>query len=169
MKEMDALLELVKKAAEGDRTAFDELYRETCRSVYFICLGFLKDEIDAQDVTQEVYLTVFEQLGTLEDKSKFKPWIYRIAANKSINCLKKKQPILPGDDLLDGMETEDNENFLPEEYALSADKRERESYYRESKIRRTQEPYCWQNCPRWKRINFLIQPPKWTEPDLLRQ
>ena len=124
MKEMDALLELVNKAAKGDKTAFDELYRETCRSVYFICMGFLKDEIDAQDVTQEVYLTVLEQLGTLEDKSKFKPWIYRIATNKSINCLKKKQPILPGDDLLDGMETEDNENFLPEEYALNADKRE---------------------------------------------
>ena len=124
MKETDASLELVEKAAAGDRTAFEELYRETCRSVYFICLGFLKDEIEAQDVTQEVYLTVFEQLGTLEDISKFKPWLYRIAANKSINCLKKKQPILPGDDLLEGMETEDNENFLPEEYALNADKRE---------------------------------------------
>ena len=84
----------------------------------------MKDEQEAQDITQDVYLTAFEQLGTLEDAGKFKPWIYRMAANKSINCLKKKQPILPGDEQLEDMEKEENENFLPEEYALNADKRE---------------------------------------------
>ena len=124
MSDANDLKELAQKAATGDKAAFEELYRTTCRSVYFTCLGFLKDEQEAQDVTQEVYMTVFEQLGALEDKSKFKPWLYRIAANKSINCLKKKQPLLPGDEQLEDMETEDNENFLPEEYVLNADKRE---------------------------------------------
>ena len=124
MNDTDDLKELVQKAAAGDKTAFEELYQETCRSVYFTCFGFLKDEQEAQDVTQEVYLTALEQLGTLEDAGKFKPWLYRIAANKSINCLKKKQPSLPGDEQLQDMETEDNEYFLPEEYALNADKRE---------------------------------------------
>ena len=124
MSNTDISQELVQKAAAGDRAAFEDLYRETCRSVYFTCLGFLKDEQEAQDVTQEVYLTVFEQMGTLEDASKFRPWLYRIAANKSINCLKKKQPIPVEDEQFQDMETEENENFLPEEYALNADKRE---------------------------------------------
>ena len=115
--------ELVQKAAAGNKAAFDELYRITCRSVYFTCLGFLKDEQEAQDITQDVYLAVLEQLGTLEDTGKFKPWLYRIAANKSIMRLKKKQPILLDDEQLENIETEDNENFLPEEYALNADKR----------------------------------------------
>ena len=123
MNETDDLKELVQKAAAGDREAFEELYRETCRSVYFTCLGFLKDEQEAQDVTQDVYLTAFEQLGTLEGADKFKPWLYRMTANKCINCLKKKQPILPGDEQLEDVMAEDNENFLPEEYALNADKR----------------------------------------------
>ena len=124
MNETDDLKELVQKAVAGDREAFEELYRETCRSVYFTCLGFIKDEQEAQDVTQDVYLTAFEQLSTLEDAGKFRPWLYRMAANKCINCLKKKQPILPGDEQLQDMETEENENFLPEEYALNEDKRE---------------------------------------------
>ena len=124
MSNTDISQELVQKVAAGDRAAFEDLYRETCRSVYFTCLGFLKDEQEAQDVTQEVYLTVFEQMGTLEDAGKFRPWLYRIAANKSINCLKKKHPIPVGDEQFQDMETEENENFLPEEYALNADKRE---------------------------------------------
>ena len=90
MSDTDILKELVQKAATGDKAAFEELYQGTCRSVYFTCRGFLKDEHEAQDVTQEVYLTVLEQLGTLEDAGKFKPWLYRIAANKSIKRLRKK-------------------------------------------------------------------------------
>ena len=124
MNETDDLKELVQKAAAGDKTAFEELYHETCRSVYFTCLNILKDEQEAQDVTQDVYLTALEQLGTLEDRSKFKSWLYRIAANKSIKRIKKKKPSLPSDEQLQDMETEDNENFLPEEYALNVDKRE---------------------------------------------
>ena len=124
MNETDDLKKWVQKAAAGDKTAFEELYRATCRSVYFTCLSFLKDEQEAQDITQDVYLTAFEQLETLEDAGKFKTWLYRMAANKCINCLKKKQPVLPGDEQLQDMETEENENFLPEEYALNADKRE---------------------------------------------
>lgn len=124
MSDTDILQELVQKAVAGDKTAFEELYQETCRSAHFTCLGFLKDEQEAQDVTQEVYLTILEQLGTLEDAGKFKPWLYRMTANKCINCLKKKQPSLPGDEQLQNMETEENENFLPEEYALNTDKRE---------------------------------------------
>ena len=124
MSDTDISKELVQNAAKGDRAAFEELYQGTCRSVYFTCLNILKDEQEAQDITQDVYLSAFEQLGTLEDAGKFKPWLYRMAANKSINCLKKKKPSLLDDEQLEDMETEENENFLPEEYALNADKRE---------------------------------------------
>ena len=124
MSDTDISKEWVQKAAKGDRTAFEELYRTTFRAVYFTCFGFVKDEQEAQDITQDVYLTAFEQLDTLEDADKFKPWLHRIAANKSIKRLQKKKPALPGDEQLEDMETEENENFLPEEYALHEDKRE---------------------------------------------
>ena len=124
MSDSEVSKELVLKAAKGDRAAFEELYQGTYRSVYFTCLNILKDEQEAQDITQDVYLTAFEKLDTLEDADKFKPWLYRIAANKSIKHLKKKKPSLPGDEQLQDMETEENENFLPEEYVLNVGKRE---------------------------------------------
>ncbi|MCH5271142.1 MAG: sigma-70 family RNA polymerase sigma factor [Lachnospiraceae bacterium] len=124
MSDTDDIKKWVQKAVAGDGTAFEELYRATCRSVFFTCFEFLKDQQETQDVVQDVYLTAYEQMSTLEDAGKFKPWLYRIAANKSMNILKKKQPLLPGDEQLQNMETEENENFLPEEYALHADKRE---------------------------------------------
>ena len=124
MSDSEVSKELVLKAAKGDRAAFEELYQGTYRSVYFTCLNILKDEQEAQDITQDVYLTAFEKLDTLEDADKFKPWLYRIAANKSIKHLKKKKPSLPGDEQLQDMEIEENDNFLPEEYVLNADKRE---------------------------------------------
>ena len=123
MNDNDVLKELVQKAAAGDKTAFEKLYQETCRSVYFTCLNILKDEQEAQDLTQDVYLTALEKLSELEDAGKFKSWLYRIAANKSIKRLKKKKPLLLDDEQLEDAEAEENENFLPEEYALNAEKR----------------------------------------------
>ena len=123
MNDANEMKELVQKAVAGDKAAFEELYRKTCCSVYFTCLNILKEEQEAQDLTQDVYLTAFEKLGELEDAGKFKPWLYRIAANKSIKRLKKKKPLLLDDEQLQDMETEENENFLPEEYALNAEKR----------------------------------------------
>lgn len=61
MSDTDVSKELVQKAAEGDRAAFEELYRKTCRAVYYTCLGFVKNEQEAQDVMQDVYLTAFDQ------------------------------------------------------------------------------------------------------------
>ena len=75
MSDSNVLKELVQKAAAGDNAAFEALYQETFRSVYFTCFELLKDEQEAQDITQDVYLTVYEQLSTLEDADRFNSWL----------------------------------------------------------------------------------------------
>lgn len=114
----------MQKALNGDSAAFDALYAETNKAVFFTCIGFLKNEEDARDVTQEVYITAFEKLGTLESPEKFGAWIKRIAVNKCKNFLVKKNAHLEHsiDDKENPAELED-ENFLPEEYAENAEKR----------------------------------------------
>ncbi|MBQ8166495.1 MAG: hypothetical protein IJZ96_05590, partial [Lachnospiraceae bacterium] len=47
---------LVEAMEKGDNKAFEKLYEETSKTVYFICLSFLGNEQDAQDVMQEVYI-----------------------------------------------------------------------------------------------------------------
>lgn len=120
---MNEIEQLTRMAANGDRSAFETLYQRTCQSVYFTCLSFLKNEQDASDVTQEVYLTALEQLPKLNDMSKFVPWLNKIAVNKCKNMLIKKKPVLMDYEDMENLQTEENENFLPEEYATNRAKR----------------------------------------------
>lgn len=121
---MDNLDYLVNLAANGDRVAFEELYRQTYYSVYFTCYSFLKNEQDAADITQDVYVTVMNNLHTLEDKSKFIPWLNRIAVNKCKNYLKLNKPILMDMETMENPPLEENENFLPEDYVTNQAKRQ---------------------------------------------
>ena len=89
---MDNLETLALRAAKGDKAAFEQIYRETYRSVYFTCISFLKSESDAKDMVQDTYLTAMEKLESLDDKSKLASWLNRIAVNKCKDYLKKKTP-----------------------------------------------------------------------------
>ncbi|MDE6686499.1 MAG: hypothetical protein K2K17_04205 [Lachnospiraceae bacterium] len=80
--EGNRLGELVEKAKQGDPAAFEELYSISCKKVYFTCISFLRNEEDAKDVMQNVYITAYEKLTSLNDVEKFIPWINKIAVNK---------------------------------------------------------------------------------------
>lgn len=121
---MEQLEELVIRFKDGDKEAFREIYEKTSRYVYFTCIGFLKNEQDAADVSQEVYLTVMQQIDSLEDTAKFIPWINRITVNKCRNYLAKKSPVLMEEEELEECQAETEEEFLPEEYAINKEKRE---------------------------------------------
>nr|MDE6714821.1 RNA polymerase sigma factor [Lachnospiraceae bacterium] len=117
------LRELVDKAKQGDHAAFEELYSVSCKKVYFTCISFLGNEEDAKDVMQEVYITAYEKLASLNDAEKFVPWINRIAVNRCKKILMRKAvAFMEIDDAVDEL-TEENENFLPEEYITQKEKR----------------------------------------------
>ncbi|MGN0435929.1 MAG: RNA polymerase sigma factor [Wujia sp.] len=114
----------VDLATSGDRQAFEELYRQTYYVVYYTCFNLLKNEQDAQDVTQDVYVTVMNTLQTLEDKGKFMPWLNRIAVNKCKDFLKKNRTVSVDVENMENAPLEENESFLPEEYAINQAKRQ---------------------------------------------
>ncbi len=118
----EELDQYVKLAAEGDKASFEELYKQTYSTVYFTCLSFLKNEQDAADMTQEVYVTVLGSLSTLEDHGKFLPWLNKIAVNKCKDRLKAAKAV-PMDMEEENQPIEENENFLPEEYITNQAKR----------------------------------------------
>lgn len=121
---MSDIEKYVEDAINGDSEAFARLYELSKRQVYFTCLKFLKNEDDAQDITQEVYITVMKKLPTLTDKASFQAWINRIAVNKCKNFLKARHDVS-----LDEMQDEGNypeipdEDMLPEDYVMNAAKR----------------------------------------------
>lgn len=119
---MKTIKELVLSAKNGNKKAFDKLYKLTSNDVWFTCVSLLKDEENAKDIMQETYITAFLKLDTLKDEEKFCGWLTAIATNKSKNKLKGKVEYQIDDEVLIA-ETETDELMLPEEYINKAEKR----------------------------------------------
>ena len=119
---MKTIKELVLSAKNGNKKAFDKLYKLTSNNVWFTCVSLLKDEENAKDIMQETYITAFLKLDTLKDEEKFCGWLTAIATNKSKNKLKGKVEYQIDDEVLIA-KTETDELMLPEEYINKAEKR----------------------------------------------
>lgn len=88
------IIKAVELAKNGDNTGIAYLYEETYQKGYYIALKYLKNEHTAQDVLQDSYIKAFQNINQLEDASKFEGWFGRIVATRSLNELKKNNPML---------------------------------------------------------------------------
>ncbi len=79
----DALL--VERLRQGEDAAYEELLRTFEDPVYNLLYRLLNQPADAPDVTQEVFVKVFRNLGHFQGKASLKTWIYRIAVNEAYN------------------------------------------------------------------------------------
>jgi RNA polymerase sigma-70 factor (ECF subfamily) len=76
---------LVRAAADGDRTAFDDLVRRHQDRVFNLCVWFLSDYQEADDMAQEVFIKAFRSLKSFRFEAKFSTWLYRVAVNTCKN------------------------------------------------------------------------------------
>jgi len=84
-------IELIKRLKQGDREAFKVLVDSHKDMVYKICYGFVKNKEDTEDITQDVFLTIFKNIKNFKYESKVSTWIYRIAVNRSLNHIRKRK------------------------------------------------------------------------------
>jgi len=80
---------LMERCIKGDRQAFEVLLVRYEKPVYNAAYRMLHSRDDARDVTQTVFLKVFERINQFDPQRRFFSWIYRITLNESINWLKK--------------------------------------------------------------------------------
>lgn len=121
---MNDITELVKKAANGDRAAFDRLYERTKKGVWFTCISLLKNEENAKDIMQDTYLAAFEKLNTLENQTAVQAWLNRIAANKCKNFLSAVSNSTLTDNVEDDiLENIPDDALIPEDHVIDAEKR----------------------------------------------
>ncbi len=92
-KEKQRALErrLVARAVKGDRGAFGELVDLHKRTIFNICYAHLRTQDEAMDLVQDTFLKAFTKLDSFQPDSNFKAWICRIAANASIDRLRRKK------------------------------------------------------------------------------
>lgn len=76
---------LVARSREGDAEAFRKLFDRKYRRVYLIAYQILGDQGLAEDVVQEVFLTLWERSGDYDDDLPLDPWLRRMAANRAID------------------------------------------------------------------------------------
>jgi RNA polymerase sigma-70 factor (ECF subfamily) len=82
---------LIDEIRSGSHVAFDMLMQRYQSSVYQVAYGFTKDMENALDITQNVFLKVFENISKFRSQSRFKTWLMRIAFNESHNWWKKNK------------------------------------------------------------------------------
>lgn len=120
-------VELIKRWKAGDGDAFTEIYEKSQRLVYTTCLGILNNEQDAEEATQDTYLKVYENIGSLADEKAFIPWLKRIAASRALDKCRARKDEASYEDAVsaDGnLEYDDNLDNLPEALVIEKDKRD---------------------------------------------
>ncbi len=79
---------LVKRAQNGHDSSFADLVRLYTDRVMAICYKIVEEKSAAEDMSQEIFLKVYEKLDDLEDPEKFPAWLSRIAKNHCIDYLR---------------------------------------------------------------------------------
>jgi len=87
------LIETVNRARLGDSDALQTLYLDIYRSVYFLTLRFVKNPEDAEDITQEVYITVQQKIPELRQPIAFYGWVNQITVNKCNRFMSRQKGI----------------------------------------------------------------------------
>ncbi len=86
---IDSVPEAVPTAAAG-APGFDEAFTLHHRAVYRAAYALVRDSGLAEDVTQEVFLKLYQHLGSLQNEEHVRPWLLRVAANTALNTLRSR-------------------------------------------------------------------------------
>ncbi len=81
---------LVRRAASGDRRAFDAIYRRYRHELYRFCLAMTCNPQDAQEALQNTMVNMLRSLPGEQREIRLKPWLYRIARNESIETHRRR-------------------------------------------------------------------------------
>jgi RNA polymerase sigma-70 factor, ECF subfamily len=83
---------LVRRAAAGEREAFDELVRRHRARVYALALRICRNADDAEDALQETFIAAYRALPRFDRRARVSTWLYRIATNKCYDILARRRP-----------------------------------------------------------------------------
>jgi RNA polymerase sigma-70 factor (ECF subfamily) len=84
--------DLVKSYSEnGDESAFEEIVSRYSDRIYGLALRITRNDRDAEEVFQEVFLTLSRKLDTFRGESKFSSWLYRVTVNTSYMYLRSQK------------------------------------------------------------------------------
>lgn len=85
--------QLVALIVKKDRAALNELIRRYIKLGYFIAYQYTKNQAEAEDIVQDIFVKIWQKIKKFDQQKKFKSWFYEIAKNTSLDHLRKRQDI----------------------------------------------------------------------------
>jgi RNA polymerase sigma-70 factor, ECF subfamily len=82
--------DLIKLLKKGDMIAFDSIYKHYSKRLYGFVLRFIKNENDAEEIVQEVFMKIWERKSQIDLNSFFESFLFTIAYNTTISLLRKR-------------------------------------------------------------------------------
>ncbi len=82
---------LIENLRNGDESAFRLIVETRKDLVYNTALGLLQSAEDAEDITQEVFIKVYESVHQFKGESAFSTWLYKIAVTKSLELIRSRK------------------------------------------------------------------------------
>jgi RNA polymerase sigma-70 factor (ECF subfamily) len=83
--------ELVRRAQNGEKEAFEVLVRKHQGRVFAVAGGILRNREDVEDIAQQVFLKAYFSLKRFDQRSAFSTWLYKITVNECWDLLRKKK------------------------------------------------------------------------------
>lgn len=114
-------LELARQAASGDHSAFERLYHTHSARVFALCLRMSGSRVKAGELTQDVFVHVWERIASWRGESALSSWIYRLTVNLVLSNVRGEQRRQRHEAVEADMENgTDNESSQPERNEGSA-------------------------------------------------
>ncbi|UCF91298.1 MAG: RNA polymerase sigma factor [Desulfobacterales bacterium] len=112
-----AITELVHKAREGNRYAFEQLVVRFQGEIYRMIYYRTRSRLDAEDLTQDVFMKAFDHISHIKEADRFRSWLFSIAVNQ-VRDFQRKQRFRSlfkvSDDRADFERTEDQGREEPQ-------------------------------------------------------
>lgn len=85
--------ELIEACRRGESKAQQQLYTQFAGMMLGVCIRYVKNQMDAEEVLINGFMKVFQHIGNFEQKGSFEGWIRRIMVNEALMHLRKKEPM----------------------------------------------------------------------------
>jgi RNA polymerase sigma-70 factor (ECF subfamily) len=131
-------MELVGRAKKGDLDAFEALTNRYEQRVYSLALRMLQQEEDAEDVTQQAFLSAMENLGGFRGDASFATWLLRIASHGALKVIRKRKGLVTVS-LEEATEEEDSYGSIPHPEYITDWRQSPEELVRKNEVQRLLE------------------------------
>ncbi|HNU74142.1 MAG: ECF RNA polymerase sigma factor SigW [Deltaproteobacteria bacterium ADurb.BinA179] len=124
-KQADA--DLVRDLKQGDPAAMEEIVKRYSNKVYNLAYHLTRDAHAAEEIMQDVFLTVIAKIGTLTTEAYFSTWLYRVTTNAAYGYLRKEKKFseqTPVEDIDQEQYLDYDWSTLPDDVLLSEESKE---------------------------------------------